>query len=214
MKGFAPATLLVPERDTPKAPSSYDAWEMRRRFFRLEEGDNKAAAEFLSSVGLFDEPDMAMRLAIAAVEGPPREARARILRLMRMRGESIHGLDGAHRVYADAAVALFATEFWNFRRTMLEEMKPKVSAALASSDYGVRFAALIRLGPSAVITALAFKDAVTASIRIDQLRKAKFQTCQRPDCGTLFAAVGPRARKFCSWYCGHIQAVRKSRKNL
>lgn len=39
----------------------------------------------------------------------------------------------------------------------------------------------------------------------------KWKRCQRPDCGKLFLASG-RKTKYCTWYCGHIESVRRSRK--
>lgn len=37
-----------------------------------------------------------------------------------------------------------------------------------------------------------------------------WKRCERPDCGNLFLQLG-RRKKFCDWYCGHIESVRRSR---
>jgi hypothetical protein len=208
---FGPEPFLCPEINRLDSPHPYDPWEKRGELFRLEENDNNAAAVLLNSVGFFEMPNLAMHLAeIVVNKGSKREIEDRVLRAT-MRGRVVVGVDGWHYLHPEAVMPFPVRFFWEFRRQALEEMKPKASDAFTQRDYAARFAGVLRLGPSTVITALALKDAVAASIRIDQLRKAKFKKCHRPDCGIPFAAVGPRKRKFCSWYCGHIVSVRKAR---
>lgn len=59
-------------------------------------------------------------------------------------------------------------------------------------------------------------DKVEAAVRMtvtaDLLDKAKFKTCARPDCGQPFKVESSHDRKFCSRSCGHVEAVRRSRK--
>jgi hypothetical protein len=204
--------FFSPGKNKQGKPDGYDPWEKRGELFRLHEDDNEGAVKLLNSVGFFDMPELALQLLSLAMEkGSKQELVDRMLRAAR-RHDWLKGEDGWHGVRPEAATPIPARFFWEFRREMLAEMKPKPSETFTQRDYSARFAGLIRLGPSTVITTLTFKDAVAATIRIDQLQKAKFKNCLRPDCQGRFAAVGSRPLKFCSWYCGHIEQVRKSRR--
>jgi hypothetical protein len=209
-------SLFVPKRGEPGSEKvsrgSYDAWDTRNKLFQLKENDNHAAVEFLNSVGLFETPDIGIALGMEVMKrGTKEDLINTMMRLLRD-FQYVEGIDGKHRVKPWATFPVPVQMFWDFRRLMLGEMKRKVSPDFAQWDYKLRFAALIRLGPSAVITTTALKDAVAASIRIDQLRGAKFLICKRPDCAIPFAAIGPRKRKFHDPYCGHITLIRKQRK--
>ena len=63
-----------------------------------------------------------------------------------------------------------------------------------------------------VITTLTFIDAMKLTLVVDAVSGAKVRKCARTDCRTLFTFTGGHKRKYCSWYCGHIESVRKSRK--
>jgi hypothetical protein len=39
----------------------------------------------------------------------------------------------------------------------------------------------------------------------------EWKKCERKDCSNLFQVTGRRT-KYCDWYCGHIESVRRSRK--
>ncbi|MDR3718873.1 MAG: hypothetical protein P4K98_08730 [Bryobacteraceae bacterium] len=55
--------------------------------------------------------------------------------------------------------------------------------------------------------------AIRLSVTIDLLKGVKFKPCARPDCGRPFAVGSHKDRKFCCRECGHLEAVRRSRKN-
>ena len=182
----------------------FDAWEKRADFFRLREGDSDALRDFLDGVGLFTSASIEGAIAAGAEVGKT----AKFLPLDNFRW--VDAEDGRHRVWGDFQ-PLSADVIWATRREAIREMeKPKLHLGFDVLDLSLRLAAL-RSGPAAVITTFAFSDALAASVRIDHLQRAKIRRCQRPDCGIPFAAVGPRKRKFCGWYCGHIVSVRKIR---
>jgi len=54
--------------------------------------------------------------------------------------------------------------------------------------------------------------AVRMTVTIDLLNQSRFQTCERRDCGRPFKVESGHNRKFCSRHCGHLEAVRRSRK--
>jgi hypothetical protein len=55
-------------------------------------------------------------------------------------------------------------------------------------------------------------DAISLTVHYDHIRGAKFKSCARPDCGLPFTVESRHKRKYCTWYCGHIESVRKNRK--
>jgi|SRR5580704_8245987 hypothetical protein len=56
-------------------------------------------------------------------------------------------------------------------------------------------------------------SAIQATILIDLVRNVKFQICARPDCATPFPLTSKHEKKYCSWYCGHFESVRRGRKH-
>jgi hypothetical protein len=53
--------------------------------------------------------------------------------------------------------------------------------------------------------------AIKTTIAIDYSNRAHFQGCARADCGAPFEINSRRKKKYCSWYCGHIESVRRGR---
>lgn len=54
-------------------------------------------------------------------------------------------------------------------------------------------------------------DAMLSSIFIDRLKKLRFKVCKRPDCAAIYELSSRHKRKFCSYECAHLMAVRRSR---
>jgi hypothetical protein len=79
-----------------------------------------------------------------------------------------------------------------------------------SEDFEVRLEG-DKQGARVVFTTRTLMDAVMLSITTDLIRKLKVSKCARPDCAVPFTTTDLR-KKFHSWYCGHIEAVRRERK--
>jgi hypothetical protein len=54
--------------------------------------------------------------------------------------------------------------------------------------------------------------ALRMTVTADLLEQSTFKTCARPDCGQPFKVESKHEKKFCSHACGHLEAVRRSRK--
>jgi hypothetical protein len=54
--------------------------------------------------------------------------------------------------------------------------------------------------------------ALRMTVTADLFEEAKFKTCTRPDCRQPFKVESNHDKRFCSRACGHIEAVRRSRK--
>jgi hypothetical protein len=52
--------------------------------------------------------------------------------------------------------------------------------------------------------------AMHTTITLDMLRRTKFRLCARKDCPVPFPVRSKK--KYCGWYCGHIESVRKNRR--
>ncbi|MBX3333931.1 MAG: hypothetical protein KF876_07390 [Nitrospira sp.] len=65
--------------------------------------------------------------------------------------------------------------------------------------------------PIGAIKVTTAEELLAATTHIDLIRGAKFKVCERPDCKTPFPILSGHARKYCDWYCGHIESVRRTR---
>jgi hypothetical protein len=178
------------------AAHAYDPWELRDEFLRLRPAHGpKLLLEFLDKVGMFDKPELE-----DADENP-------------------HILGGGYSVKLGAIEHDFRSQarrdyghFWEMQHLFVEAMRSRTSRLFDAHELPLRF----RRGRRecyAEITATTFIEAVITTIKIDHLRGAKFQKCARPDCGTVFSVMGQRSRRYCRWYCGHLESVRKQRRS-
>jgi hypothetical protein len=53
--------------------------------------------------------------------------------------------------------------------------------------------------------------AIVATIQVDHVRGARFSSCQRPDCHTVYQLESLHKRKYCSHECGHLESMRRTR---
>ncbi len=56
------------------------------------------------------------------------------------------------------------------------------------------------------------ETAILMTVTADLLRRAKFRFCARGDCPGMFEVQTKHKRKYCRWYCAHLESVRKNRK--
>jgi hypothetical protein len=54
--------------------------------------------------------------------------------------------------------------------------------------------------------------AICMTVTIDLLRRVKFKICARHDCGLPYPVQSKHKRKYCSQYCGHLESMRRNRK--
>jgi hypothetical protein len=171
--------------------SHFDPWEKRTEFFRLKRGDRKALVAFLESIGLFER-------AHVYDEGPGDNA------VLRTNAGVMHEVR-------------YLSEFrekhiWDMRDLLLKTLKrlKNLGNRGQHSDFQVR---LVRKSgkPRAIVTTTTFVDAVVLTLTIDRVEDAKVQKCARRDCSATFSFTAGHRRKYCQWYCGHIESVRNRR---
>jgi hypothetical protein len=186
---------------------SYDPWDMRAEYQRLPEGDNEAALAFLNRYGLYFKADILSALALA--EGRTAEEVQKLTDNFRY----FRAPDGDHLIHA--AILPLATEgFWLGRKAIVRRLDLKATR-IEQLEYEARLTEAGQAQPTIVLTMSSINDALWASIQVDQLCKREFRKCARADCpGAVRFAAAPsdRRKKYCSWYCAHIETVRASRR--
>ncbi len=208
------AWMLVPEinqgMDRKLTPIE-DPWELRNQFFRMTH-DEKAASEFLNEVGVW------------RAHADPHVSEASAGRML------LSGTFG-HRLFFGRALPLTFEELWRdqehwanllrtpsklraeFGRVPTDESPPfeKVEFSVKANLINTLPLHLEwrRGSPHGVIQPITGRELLIATTQIDLVTGAPFQVCKRKDCGISFSG---RRRKYCQWYCGHIESVRAHRR--
>lgn len=171
--------------------TSFDPWEKRSEFFRLKPGDTEALLKFLATVGLFEA---------VGLDAGGDETRA----LISAGDEQPHYTTRYQTKTSEKYI-------WGMQRLLIGALKNLEKHTGKYRDFQVRIVHA-KTGPRAVLTTTTFVESLLLTLAIDKVQDAKVRKCTRPDCGVPFSATGGHKRKYCSWYCGHIESVRKSRR--
>jgi hypothetical protein len=217
---------LVPEVDQGmerKITTLDDPWDIRNKFLRLKHSEEDAL-KFLTEIGVW-----------SAVED--RQATKASCGKMLLNGWFGHRMFSG-RARLVRFEELWAKQDW-WKNLLLDrerlrlELSPPAptldAAPWQKSEFAGKATALNTLKlhidweqrkrlqadghittvvePQGVVEAFTFAELLVATAHLDLLTKAKIQICQ--GCGNPFTG---RERKFCCWYCGHLQSVRKTRR--
>ena len=179
-------------RFSRSAVGNYDAWDKRNEFFRLRKGDNESLLNFLNSVGVWDRPTP--QDGVVGEDDP------------------YEFTQEGGRFVVDEQPLRFAEDFWHMREHARIALSSKAwSDVLGQFDLPTRLVRK-RAGSYFLICTVAFLDALFATVVLDHAEGARVLRCARPDCGIVFTANNRHKRKYCSWDCAHLVAVRKSRQ--
>lgn len=85
-----------------------------------------------------------------------------------------------------------------------------LNVVLRQADQRVRFIWTTDAHAAAILADTTLQ-AILATVHVDHLRGATFRFCARLDCGKQFPIESRHAKKYCSYDCSHLQAVRRSR---
>jgi len=171
--------------------NNYDAWEKRNEFFRLTEGDNESLLNFLNSVGVWNRP------------GPEDDGSCE--------DDPYEFTQEGCRFVVEEQPWRYSEDFWHMREHARLALSSKARLdVLGQFELPTRLV-LKRTGSYFLICTVAFLDALFATIVLDHAEGAKVMRCARPDCGIVFTANNQHKRKYCTWDCAHLVAVRKSR---
>ena len=112
-------------------------------------------------------------------------------------------------------IGVTPSEIWRVRETFLRGVMNPVDEWLADKSVVRSPLGLFqprREYPHFFLRAKGIAVAIHTTITIDLLRKVKFRRCAREDCLIPFAVESKHRRKYCTQYCGHIESVRKKRR--
>lgn len=180
-------------RRKPGEATSFDPWEKRSDFFRLKRGDSEGLLKFLATVGLFEA-------AVHDIDLAKEEASALI-----RPGEG-------HPMYKARYMTKVSEKYiWEMHRLLIGSLNNLAGHTGKYRDIQARIVHS-KNGPQVILTTTTFLEAVLLTLAVDKVERAKVSKCARPDCGVPFSATGGHKRKYCSWYCGHIESVRKARR--
>lgn len=189
-----------------------DGREMRRRFQRLQHTP-EASLDFLNAIGVWSAYEH---------KGKPLGS-----------GQSeLNGPVGS-RYFSGYATPIDLGQLWAEQRTLDSQLrKPSLLKSQLgpgpgddASPYHKAIHALTtrfqnelplhiewrKSKPIAVIETITGRELLTATTHLELIQGAKFKVCQRPDCAIMFPVISKHARKYCSYNCAHLMAVRKSR---
>lgn len=171
--------------------TSFDPWEKRNEFFRLKPGDTEALLRFLPTIGLFEAAGLDTD------------------------GDEDHALiragDDQPLYKTRYATKTSEKRIWGMQRLLIGSLKNLEKHTGTHRDFPVRIIHA-KSGPRVILTTTTFLEAILLTLAVDKVEDAKVTKCARPDCGVPFSSTGGHKRKYCSWYCGHIESVRKARR--
>jgi hypothetical protein len=174
-----------------KSLSKLDGWRCREEFLSLPRTD-QALVKFLNKVGMWD-----------------------------FHPSAPHPLQ---------PIMIEAEQIWEFRESVgkaLQDQKgfmehvapefpaPKTAHDLIgrphpSNDFRLRFE-MMRVAAGVVVLTNAC-HMLRATVFVDIARGIRFETCQRKDCGKPFPLTSEHERKYCCQYCGHLESIRRKRR--
>jgi CGNR zinc finger len=219
---LGPVQWFVPQvlaglHDMERRPEHVDGWKLRDRFLRLklDAAHEEDVLTFLNDVGVWhavednevSQASAGKMLLSGAFGSRFFNGRAVPLHLSDLQSEQAHW-----RELLSSPRALKA----EFGSAPKPDATPAKHLAYAVKSHffnqlpvGIQWRAGLPHGLTETITG---REMMTATVQLDLLRGGKFQVCQRPDCGIPFATSSGHPRKYCSWYCGHLESVRRGRK--
>jgi len=171
--------------------SELDGWQCRREFLDLRENDPNALLAFLDKVGMWQ-----------GTEAPYWPIKV-------LRVESANVWDFRE----DLKSALL------YPKNFMDQLAPQIPAPKTlldlylphpANDFRLRFE-LSRVA-AGVVTILNAREMLLATALTDVARGIRFKSCKRKDCGRPFPIESEHERKYCSQYCGHLESLRRKRR--
>ena len=183
----------------PSVPRSFDGYAIREEFMNLR--TENECANFLNKYGRFSN-NKSIDEAI---------------------GWKFETLMKLQRVFTGLAVRPLK-DWSNYANSLVFPQADganilAVLSALSKCQNSIEFRA-IRMSSvtlkdakyAAVVQAGDVISAVIATIQIDHVRESKFGACARPDCPCFYEIKSGHKRKYCSYDCAHVMAVRSQRQ--
>jgi len=181
-----------------------DAWQMRSEFFDLRPEDGDALREFLDKWGHWYEPG----------EKPSQQWHKE-----KSGGRSPWSGLEEHRTGTLGFIRALAgdppppdppeSEIWKeqdrLKRALLDPVEEWLTGSRLAFEARPEY-------PHFYIGARSISKALRATVTLDLLARVKHRLCARKDCRKPFKVESKHSRRFCSQYCGHLESVRRGRR--
>jgi hypothetical protein len=197
--------------DLVQKPQLLDGWERRDEFFKLPQDDNSLLG-FLSKVGVWHSGRVGAVVPYVFIPVAPF--------IYKASKEMMQHCQEGHPppVSVDA--------MWDFRKSLRQSLKNRkkfietrapawrprngLEAMLPVDKFDLSFE--LEKSPEGVVTVMDARHMLLTTVYVDVVRGLRFKYCQRSDCGAPFAVESEHERKFCTQYCGHLESIRKKRR--
>jgi hypothetical protein len=100
-------------------------------------------------------------------------------------------------------------QFWRQQRSLRQAMRQGASSWISRNQPRFQFSSRKEF-PHFFHEDSTCLEAITNSFTVDFMRGVRFMCCQRTDCQNIFED-SHKGKRFCSWYCGHLTSVRRTR---
>jgi hypothetical protein len=141
----------------------------------------------------------------------------------RMPGVQRYFVDVGHReLEIPSSIDEFTERIWFLRKRFIEQLgntaafiKRFASDATIRSGLVPLFPFRFKLDgkfPTGVLSTASLWELLLVTTFADIVRGFHFQQCERPDCEVTFPVETDHKRKYCCQYCGHLESMRKQRR--
>jgi hypothetical protein len=199
---FAFGKLIEKEPSAEIYPAELDGWQCREAFFDLPQSE-AALLEFLNKVGLF-----------ASVSGILGHYSKEFMEHVRDNHPTPLDVNGFWRI-RDGLKEVLVHQKRFARTSPRRPLTERLSEFIPSFDFyspDLSFGFDMSKVPVGVVTITDGMQLLLATIFTDLVRGLKFKYCARRDCPNLFIIESRHKRKYCRQYCGHLESVRKQRR--
>jgi CGNR zinc finger protein len=177
---------FIPE--PTRSPAELDPWSVRKEFLELKHDQRAKLEEFLKSTGAF---------CWINDYRPLREEEIWV----------IQGILQKELLKPRAAAPARPSDDWSW--SFADTIRKRISAYELNVVIRLQDGELVGLMQESTTL-----DAILCTIVVDRVRKFRFKICARSECGKIYELTSRHRRKYCSFDCAHLVAVRSSRARL
>lgn len=200
----------TPTKETPtKEAVLLDAWEVRKEFSELRH-DRDALQNFLRETGDFCWIDEYRPITESELWKFQAAIRQQLLKptlsenRIKLATDGILPFDPTDKRALEEA----SRKAWS-AMTFEWVIHNRIQAHVMNINIGFENGTLV-----GEVEARNTFDAILSTVFIDRLKKLRFKVCKRPDCAAIYELTSRHRRKFCSYECAHLMAVRRSRTEV
>ena len=171
-----------------RSPTELDPWSVRKEFLELKRDQRANLEQFLKSTGAFCWINDYRPLSEEEIW-------------------VIQGILQKELLTPRAADPARSLDPWSW--SFADTIRKRISAYELNAVIRLQDGELVGLMQESTTL-----DAILCTIVVDRVRKFRFKICARSECGKIYELTSRHRRKYCSFACAHLVAVRSSRTRL